>query len=64
LSKEWHLTASTREARSHRIATLLVPIRHNESRYVSFFMDDQDHGVHIYFTDQGITRKVEVPKAY
>nr|WP_275983866.1 DUF4962 domain-containing protein [Paenibacillus hamazuiensis] len=64
LPREWHLTASAREARSHRIATLLVPIRKGDSKYVSFFLDDQDHGVHIYFTENGVTRKVEVPKAY
>ncbi|TBL78247.1 DUF4962 domain-containing protein [Paenibacillus thalictri] len=64
LPREWHLNAATREARSHRIATLLVPIRKDESKYVSHFMDDQDHGVHIYFTENGLTQKVEVPKAY
>lgn len=60
----WHLQATTREARSHRIVTLLVPIRRGEPKYVSYFMDDQDHGVHLYFTENGDTQKVEVPKAY
>jgi hypothetical protein len=64
LDRQWHLTASTRPARSHRIATLLVPIRKDEPKYVSYFMDDQDHGVHLYFTENGVTNKVEVPKAY
>ncbi|MDQ1913096.1 DUF4962 domain-containing protein [Paenibacillus sp. GD4] len=64
LPLHWHLKAATKPARSHRIATLLVPIKKNEPKYVSYFMDDQDHGVHIYFTENGVTRKVEVPKAY
>jgi hypothetical protein len=64
LERQWHLTASTTTARSHRIATLLVPLRKDAPKYVSYFMDDQDHGVHIYFTEDGDTYKVEVPKAY
>lgn len=64
LPNHWHLTASTREARSHRLATLLVPRKKGESKYVSYFMDDQDHGVHLYLTDKGVTQKVEIPKAY
>lgn len=64
LSKEWHLTATTPKAASHRIVTLLVPMKRDDARYVSYFMDDQDHGVHVYFTDQGITQRVVVPKAY
>jgi len=64
LPRHWHLTAATREAKGHRLVTLLVPRKKGDSRYVSYFMDDQDHGVHLYFTDQGITRKVEVAKAY
>ncbi|TVY06745.1 DUF4962 domain-containing protein [Paenibacillus cremeus] len=64
LPTHWHLKATTKAARSHRIATLLVPIKKGEPKYVSFFLDDQDHGVHIYFTEDGVTRKVEVPKAY
>ncbi|MCR8633559.1 DUF4962 domain-containing protein [Paenibacillus radicis (ex Xue et al. 2023)] len=64
LDRQWHLTASTRTARSHRIATLLVPIRKDEPKYVSYFMDDQGHGVHLYFTEDGVTHKIEVPKPY
>ncbi|TDF96571.1 DUF4962 domain-containing protein [Paenibacillus piri] len=65
LPSQWHLTASTQTARSHRIAALLVPIRKNESKYVSYFMDDQGHGVDLYFTDeQGATHKIDVPKPY
>ncbi|OMF78676.1 DUF4962 domain-containing protein [Paenibacillus glucanolyticus] len=65
LDNQWHLHAKTKSAQSHRIATLLVPMKKDESKYVSYFLDDQDHGVHIYFTNEdGKTRKVEVPKAY
>jgi hypothetical protein len=60
----WHLHASTREAASHRIVTLLTPRKAGSKDYVSYFMDDQDHGVHVYFTYQGVTRRIEVAKAY
>lgn len=62
LSKQWHLTATTKAADRHRIVTLLVPTPKNEPKYVSFFMDDQGHGVHLYFTDNGVTQKIDVPK--
>jgi hypothetical protein len=64
LPEHWHLTASTQEAISHRIVTLLIPQQSGSRDYVSYFMDDQDHGVHVYFTNQGITHRVEIPKAY
>ncbi|MHA6484906.1 DUF4962 domain-containing protein [Paenibacillus sp. strain BS8-2] len=65
LPKHWHLHAETKEAASHRIVTLLVPMKKGESKFVSHFMDDQDHGVHLYFTNEaGKTRKIEVSKAY
>ncbi|MGG1554083.1 DUF4962 domain-containing protein [Paenibacillus ferrarius] len=64
LPTQWHLKATTKAARSHRIATLLVPIKHGEPKYVSYFMDDQGFDVHIYFTEDGRTHRVEVPKAY
>jgi hypothetical protein len=60
----WHLTASTREAASHRIVTLLTPRKAGLQDYVSYFMDDQGHGVHLYFTYQGVSRRVEVAKPY
>lgn len=63
--KQWHLHAATREARSHRIVSLLVPMKKGESKFVAHFMDDQDHGAHLYFTNEcGLTRKIEVAKAY
>lgn len=64
LPGEWHLSAHTPIARSHRLVTLLVPMKKGENKYVSHFMDDQDHGVHLYFTDEGKTQRVEVQKAY
>lgn len=54
LPGHWHLTASTQEAISHRIVTLLIPQKSGSRDYVSYFMDDQDHGVHVYFTNQGL----------
>ncbi|MBD2862658.1 DUF4962 domain-containing protein [Paenibacillus oceani] len=64
LPLHWHLTASTRKASSHRIAALLVPIKKGDAKYVSFFMDDQDHGVHLYFTEDGRTQRIEIAKSY
>ncbi|MCZ8511356.1 DUF4962 domain-containing protein [Paenibacillus filicis] len=64
LPVHWHLKAASKPARGHRIATLLVPIKKGEPQYVSFFMDDQGHGIDLYFTEDGDTQKVEVPKAY
>ncbi|WP_010276772.1 DUF4962 domain-containing protein [Paenibacillus senegalensis] len=65
LPRQWHLSAATGLAASHRLVTLLVPMKKGDSKYVSCFLDDQDHGVQLYFTDEwGISRKVEVPKAY
>jgi len=58
------LQAETRPALSHRIAALLVPSKKGERKLVSTFMDDQDHGVHLYFTERGATKRIEVPKAY
>lgn len=60
----WHLAASTREAASHRMVTLLTPRKAGMQDYVSYFMDDQGHGVHLYFTYQGVSRRVEVAKPY
>ncbi|WP_189032251.1 DUF4962 domain-containing protein [Paenibacillus albidus] len=64
LPKHYHLTAETRQAVSHRIVTLLVPYRMEQPKYVPYFIDDQDHGLHLYFTEAGITQKIEVNKAY
>ncbi|WP_273128455.1 DUF4962 domain-containing protein [Bacillus weihaiensis] len=64
LPNEWHLNAVTKKSNRHRIVTLLTPNRKDEQKYVSYFMDDQDHGVNIYFTEDGKTTCVEVKKAY
>jgi hypothetical protein len=65
LHNHWHLKASTSSAASHRIATLLVPKRLSESnKYVSYFMDDQGFSYNLYLTDNGVTNKIEISKAY
>ncbi|WP_028549383.1 DUF4962 domain-containing protein [Paenibacillus sp. UNC451MF] len=64
LDCQWHLSAKTHAAQSHRLVTLLVPMRKGETKYVSYFMDDQGHGVDLYFTEDGQTHRVQVPKAY
>jgi hypothetical protein len=64
LPHQWYLEEKTSKARSHRIVTLLVPTKKNSNKYVSYFMDDQDHGVNLYFTEDGQTFRVEVAKAY
>ncbi|QJD83864.1 DUF4962 domain-containing protein [Cohnella herbarum] len=65
LASHWHLSAETGLATSHRIVTLLVPMKKDANQYVSYFIDDQDHGIHLYFTDaNGSTRMVAVSKAY
>lgn len=61
---QWQLKATTKSSKRHRIVSLLVPMKANADKYVSYFLDDQDHGVHIYFTDNGQTFRVEVLKAY
>ncbi len=60
----WRLQAKTKLAKHHRIVTLLHPMKKNDRKYVSSFMDDQDHGVHLYFTENGKTFRVELPKVY
>ncbi|GAB2720135.1 DUF4962 domain-containing protein [Paenibacillus thermoaerophilus] len=65
LPAQWHLRATTRPAASHRIVSLLAPMPANEPSYVSARVDDQGHAaVQLYFTRNGITRHLEVAKAY
>ncbi|MCP1182451.1 DUF4962 domain-containing protein [Paenibacillus sp. 1781tsa1] len=64
LDRHYHLSAETRPATSHTIVTLLVPYKIEEPKYVPYFIDDQDHGIHLYFTDNGVTKKIEVSKTY
>ena len=64
LHRHWRLSATTRPAASHRIATLLAPMKKGAPKLVSTFLDDQDHGVHIYFTEHGVTKRIEISKAY
>lgn len=64
LPAHWHLSAETPPAKSHRIAVLLVPMKKTEPKLVNFFLDDQDHGVHLYVTEHGVTKRIEILKAY
>lgn len=60
----WRVQAQTKKAARHRIVTLLEPMKNIQPKYVSYFMDDQDHGLQFYFTEDGKTFRVEVPKSY
>jgi len=64
LPSHWHLSAETPAAKSHRMAVMLVPMKKTEQKLVNFFVDDQDHGVHLYFTEHGVTNRVEILKVY
>lgn len=64
LEREWHLTACTKKAKQHRIVSLLVPFPKGQEKQISSFIDDQDHGLHVYVTHRGKTVRIEVPKAY
>lgn len=65
LDTHWHLSAETKAASSHRIATLLVPKRLDEGgKYISYFMDDQGFSYNLYLTDNGQTQKIEIAKAF
>ncbi|MBS4208862.1 DUF4962 domain-containing protein [Bacillus sp. FJAT-50079] len=60
----WRIQAQTKAVKRHRIVTLLQPMKKTQPKYVSHFIDDQDHGLQCYFTEDGNTFRVEVPKAY
>ncbi|MFB5662801.1 DUF4962 domain-containing protein [Alteribacillus sp. HJP-4] len=60
----WRIQAKTKPAKQHRIVTLLHPMKKQVPEYVSHFLDDQDHGLQLYFTKDGKTFRVELPKAY
>jgi hypothetical protein len=60
----YRVQAKTKKSTRHRIVTLLQPMKKQQPKYVSYFMDDQDHGLQFYFTEDGRTFRVEVPKVY
>ncbi|WP_413379199.1 DUF4962 domain-containing protein [Alkalihalobacillus sp. 1P02AB] len=60
----WRLQAQTKRSKRHCIVTLLHPMKRQQPKYVSYFMDDQDHGLQFYFTEDGQTVRIEVPKVY
>ncbi|MCC2684995.1 MAG: alginate lyase [Paenibacillaceae bacterium] len=49
LPRQWHLSVRTEAAEQHTIATMLVPLKREEHNHVSYFIDDQGHGVFINF---------------
>ncbi|GAA0376212.1 DUF4962 domain-containing protein [Bacillus horti] len=64
LPDQWHLQAKTKPAKRHRLVTLLTPMKLQSPKYISYVMDDQDHGIQFYFTENGQTFRLEVAKAY
>jgi hypothetical protein len=60
----YRVQAKSNKASRHRIVTLLQPMKKKEPKYVSYFMDDQDHGLQFYFTEDGKTFRMELPKVY
>jgi hypothetical protein len=60
----YHVNATTQAHKQHRIVTVLHPRKKGDNSYVSFFMDDQGHGLHLYFTHNGSTRRIPlVPRS-
>ena len=45
------LVATTKVARSHRLATVLTPYRKGHNKRLHHFMDDQGHATVLYFQD-------------
>ncbi|WP_371069036.1 DUF4962 domain-containing protein [Sediminibacillus sp. JSM 1682029] len=60
----WRLHAKTRPASEHRIVTLLHPMKKMEPAYVSYFIDDQGFSQQFYFTKDGKTFRLELPKEF
>lgn len=56
-----HVAAVTPASRTHRLVTLLVPYVLSEPGRVLHFIDDQGHGVHVYFVDEdGAEYKIDL----
>ena len=51
LAPHHRVIATSRSARSHRIATVLTPYRKGHSERLHHFMDDQGHATALYFQD-------------
>lgn len=60
----WRLQAKTNRAKHHQIVTLLHPMKNQEPKYVSYFIDDQGFSRQFYFTENGKVFRVELPKTY
>ncbi|MEM9523033.1 MAG: DUF4962 domain-containing protein [Pseudomonadota bacterium] len=64
LDESTHVRAAFPAARSHQIATLLVPYPANAPRRVFHFLDDQGYDCDLYFTDaDDRTFKIGIPKS-
>ena len=56
-----HVAAETPADRKHSLVTLLVPYALSDPRRVLHFIDDQGHGVHVYFVDEdGAEYKIDL----
>ena len=59
-----HLRATFPAAKSHRVATLVVPYPAGEPRRVFNFMDDQGYDCDLYFTDaEDRSFRIVLPKS-
>ncbi|MEK3883290.1 DUF4962 domain-containing protein [Paenibacillus sp. PL2-23] len=63
LPEEWHLHAVSGAAMSHRLVTLLVPMKRAEEKSVTCEVEDGDEVVRLWFTYEGNTRAIEVRKS-
>ena len=64
LPRQWHLTAATRESRRHQLVTLMVPSKKGQVKDVRFFLDDQGHGIWLYFTEGAHRFRLDLPTLY
>lgn len=60
----WRLQAKTNLAKHHQIVTLLQPMKKQEPKYITYFMDDQGFMKQFYFTEDGKTFQMEIPKFF
>lgn len=65
LARHHRVIATTPRAKSHSLVTLLTPYRKGRSERLHHFIDDQGHGVHLYFQDaQDRSYSVTLPKRF
>ncbi|MCR2802688.1 DUF4962 domain-containing protein [Paenibacillus soyae] len=63
MPSEWHLHAVSGAAISHRLVTLLVPMKRAEEKLVTCEVEETDDVVHLRFTCEGNTTSIEVRKS-